>query len=223
MSELSQSEKIVNSTTSQELLPPSTKEQRQANWRIMQERLSKVTDALGNPIDEGIMEPVVGLNLLNLNTIQSCAGHADNTQHGKAYPWIDVGGEPTEEIDRLYEMAKEASKRNNEGASLEARDAAWKERKGIADKIKAVSMKQTIEESKKLLLQLQEFYANRQTPIEQRLVVTYLPDGSAARLQPQGAELQEIHDQATKERLLINFQEEMASFSAFLKSRYIGE
>lgn len=51
------------------------------------ERVSTFTDKLSTPIDPGIFETVVMLNLLGLHTFQSCEGHLD---HGCPYPWVTI-------------------------------------------------------------------------------------------------------------------------------------
>ena len=61
-----------------------TPEQR---YQEMYERVSTFTDKLGTPIDPGIFETVVALNLLGLHTFQSCEGHLD---HGCPYPWVTI-------------------------------------------------------------------------------------------------------------------------------------
>jgi len=61
-----------------------TAEQR---YQEMQERVSTFTDKLGTPIDPGIFETVVALNLLGFHTSQSCEGHLD---HGCPYPWVTI-------------------------------------------------------------------------------------------------------------------------------------
>jgi len=61
-----------------------TPEQR---YQEMSERVSTFTDKLGMPIDPGIFETVVVLNLLGLHTFQSCEGHLD---HGCPYPWVTL-------------------------------------------------------------------------------------------------------------------------------------
>jgi hypothetical protein len=58
-----------------------------ASWQQACDALAQLTDALGTPIDPGIFETVVLLNLLGFPTVQSCEGHLD---HGTAYPWVTV-------------------------------------------------------------------------------------------------------------------------------------
>jgi hypothetical protein len=56
-------------------------------YQQVHERVSTFTDKLGMPIDPGIFETVVALNLLGLHTFQSCEGHLD---HGCPYPWVTI-------------------------------------------------------------------------------------------------------------------------------------
>ena len=56
-------------------------------WIEVSEKFSHVTDKLGEPIDKGIFDTVVSLNILGFVTRQSCEGHLD---HGLPYPWVDV-------------------------------------------------------------------------------------------------------------------------------------
>jgi hypothetical protein len=65
-------------------------------WNDAVEKFSKVTDKLGKPIDQGIFETVICLNLLGVVTRQSCEGHLE---WGLPYPWVDFD---KEEQQRLY-------------------------------------------------------------------------------------------------------------------------
>jgi hypothetical protein len=56
-------------------------------WIEVSEKFSRVTDKLGTPIDDGIFDTVVALNILGFVTSMSCEGHLD---HGLPYPWVDV-------------------------------------------------------------------------------------------------------------------------------------
>ncbi|RAQ94635.1 hypothetical protein [Thermogemmatispora tikiterensis] len=66
---------------------PLTLDWTSASWQEACEALARLTDALGTPIDPGIVETVVLLNLLGFPTVQSCEGHLD---HGPPYPWVTV-------------------------------------------------------------------------------------------------------------------------------------
>jgi hypothetical protein len=210
-----QPEKVFSPTTSQELLPPATKEQRQANWRIMQQRFSKETDGTGTGMDTGIIEPVIGLSLLNINTVQSCEGHLD---HGVAYPWIAVAAKPTPELEKLHQAEKELY----EPSPSYTPDKLRAERARIHKEITALAREPNLAEARKLSPLLEEYYSQHSTPQEQPLTVTFGPRGDG-RLQPQGTEIQENNVPATKEQILMKFRQEMAAFSAFLKNKYIGD
>lgn len=215
MYELGQSEKVFNPTKSPELFHPTTKEQRQANWRIMEKRFTTVTDRLGESMDERIIEPVVGLSLLGIRTAQSCEGHLD---HGNAYPWISISAKPTPELEKL----QEAERKLYEPNAPYTPDELKVERVRVHRAITAVAREPNLAEARKAALLLEEFYGKHQVPQGQRLVVTFGPRGDG-RLLPQSGEAQENNDQTTKEQMLIKFRQEMAAFAAFLKSRYIGE
>jgi hypothetical protein len=55
------------------------------NPKEVKEAISKVTDALGYPLDKDIIRAVVILNSLGLKTRQSCQGHL---RRYNTYPWI---------------------------------------------------------------------------------------------------------------------------------------
>src|SRR3712207_1504419 len=70
------------------------KEQR---WQQSAAEVNRITDRLGMPIDEGIKETVVALNVLGINTVASCEGHFDR---GTGAPWVAIGARGVEEVER---------------------------------------------------------------------------------------------------------------------------
>ncbi len=58
------------------------------SWNEVAAYMAKITDKLGMPIDSGIFDCIIALNVLGIPTSQSCEGHLD---HGLAYPWISLG------------------------------------------------------------------------------------------------------------------------------------
>lgn len=56
-------------------------------WLDTVETFKRVTDKLGKPIDDGIFDTVVALNLLGIVTTASCEGHIG---WGVPHPWIDI-------------------------------------------------------------------------------------------------------------------------------------
>lgn len=205
-----------------DLLPPSTKEQRESNWRAMSDYVNTLTDGLGLGIDEGIKEPVVGLNLLGVNTRQSCEGHVD-TGHGIAAPWIDIKAKPTTEAAGLREasmkLLDDAEKMATEKGYDDVEVAAlYKEH----HRLNKESRKQELVEAKKAMDLLSEFYAERQVPYDRRLVLDVKGYGGAT-IHPQGSNFQELAEPDVRRQKLVEYQQEMKDFSVFLKAKYIGE
>ncbi|MBU3918948.1 hypothetical protein KKC63_03550 [Patescibacteria group bacterium] len=65
-------------------------EQKEAQKKLVgiREKVDKITDKLGMPIEDSIKETVVMFNAFNIRTSQSCEGHAEEDQ--KSAPWIMV-------------------------------------------------------------------------------------------------------------------------------------
>jgi hypothetical protein len=61
--------------------------EKEAQRAQMVERCRRVVDKLGQPIDEGIFETVVVLNLPGIHTLASCEGHLE---YGAYAPWVDI-------------------------------------------------------------------------------------------------------------------------------------
>lgn len=61
-----------------------------SQWEEAAARFARMTDSLGKPIDPGIFEAVVALNLLGIRTVASCEGHQE---WGVPHPWIDIGAD----------------------------------------------------------------------------------------------------------------------------------
>lgn len=74
------------------------------DWKELAEEFSHVTDKIGRPIDEGIFEIVVALNMLGIHTRQSCEGHLD---HGFAYPWIALLASNHHELNMVADLLSE--------------------------------------------------------------------------------------------------------------------
>lgn len=61
--------------------------EREQAWQAKREEVEQVTDRLGFPIEPRIKETVIGLNLFEINTTQSCEGHPDR---GMGAPWVEI-------------------------------------------------------------------------------------------------------------------------------------
>lgn len=84
-----------------------------ARWIAMEEKLMKATEEM-YPIDKGILDTVIVMNLLNLPTYMSCEGHRDRAQ---ASPWVmlETPGLQDEEwaVEQLFQKARDARTRND--------------------------------------------------------------------------------------------------------------
>jgi hypothetical protein len=69
----------------------SNESEKVKRWEEMVEKISHLTDVLGQPMDKNIIEAVVGLNLLEIPTSLSCGGHTETD--GINFPYI-MGSAP---------------------------------------------------------------------------------------------------------------------------------
>jgi uncharacterized protein (UPF0248 family) len=147
-------------------------------------------------VDNGIKETLVGLTVHDINTSGSCEGHIDR---GTLAPYVDI---ETKEAAELYQKAKEMS-------DEEAKESILKEIKY-----------KNLEERKKLLTLLEDFYDERHVPLHQMLMIESYGH-KRGRLQSQGADLQKIEDSETQQQRLREYQEEMNAFSEYLKQGFL--
>ena len=156
-------------------------------------KVGKLTDKLGMPIDPGILETVAALRAHGINTIGSCEGHADRITGG---PYVmfeapDVG--PDEKAYRAIPDRLSPIYKNFYNAATA---------KNVA-------------EVQKVLIHLDEFYKNRTTPANQRLIIHYFGP-LAGKLACQGAGLAHILPPKEQAYLLKKSQTEMQAFTDFL-------
>jgi hypothetical protein len=83
---------------------------KQAQYRQMLQKVSRITDNLGMHIDEKIKLLVVALNLMGFNTRQSCEGHTD---HSMGSPWVDIAppNQPDERFVREKHILNQVAKK----------------------------------------------------------------------------------------------------------------
>lgn len=164
-----------------------------------------VTDAMGCPIDEGILETVVGLNLLGLPTCQSCEGHLDE---GLPYPWIDF---ETDEFPVFTQAVEDASCKGLSAEEQEARGARLVE---IAATLPSHGILYTRLEE---LLRL--YYHHYPATAEEFCLTIHVSSPILFRLMPWCGYHAWAWDDATRMHKLCRTQAEMRTFSAFLKQR----
>ena len=78
------------------------------SWHDMYDHVSTWTDRLGRPIDHGIHDTVIALNLLGFPTTASCEGHDD---HGTPAPWVAVRVERGEDMEHGVLLASSVRSR----------------------------------------------------------------------------------------------------------------
>jgi hypothetical protein len=177
-----------------------------ATWEEAEAFAAHLVDRLGCPIDSGIREAVVALNLLDFPTSQSCEGHLD---HGCSYPWIDF---ETGECPAWYEQAQEDACR--EGQSAEEEEAA-------VDRLMAQVAAYHHEEHlyTRLSALLDTFYESREECLEDWRIILYCMHPGYYRLcSACGYEADEWPAWARTENLA-RAQAEMQAFTSFLKQQ----
>lgn len=176
-------------------------------WNEVAGRFSHITDGLGKPIDSGIFETVVALNMLKIHTYQSCEGHLDR---GLAYPWIDIEApeyrllwkdEPPE-IRELQMQLVEARKHIEQQETPQMQEAREKAKQ--ADLQQRYTLHQL----------LAEFYTDRHTSFD--CMIAFSVRG---RIRSQGGDFLELLSPNEREQKLHAYQQEMSAFTDFLKSR----
>jgi len=78
-------------------------------WEEALRRIERTVDKLGHPVDLGIKETVVGLNLCGINTSGSCEGHED---HGTFAPYIDVHAAGVSELSEKWRQLSDEAEQN---------------------------------------------------------------------------------------------------------------
>lgn len=173
------------------------------SWEDAEAFARCITDGMGYPIDDGILETVVALNLLGLRTCQSCEGHLNN---GLPYPWVDF---ETDEFPTFTQALEEAS---CEGLRTEEREAKGAQLLTIAEALPSRGV---------LYARLEEllctYYQQHSTTPEEWRMVIHWSSPILFRLMPWCG--YEMHDWSEEIRAhnLKCAQNEMQAFTAFLK------
>lgn len=198
---------------------------KQQQWEELSQKVDTWTDRLGKPIDPGIKEVVIALNLLGIPTRQSCEGHLD---WGLPYPWVDFEIDAVEIRNRYLEIYEQAQKEESSlkekhpHLSLDELDdlpemkfinALHMERFKLSEELE----KQEQELLKPLYSYLEQFYQSRPHPYDLMLVVI------RNRLQSIGGERQAIRSDSEKMDMLMKYRQEMKDFAVFLKNKFFNE
>lgn len=173
------------------------------SWQEAEAWARRLTDRMGCPIDEGILETVVVFHLLGVPTCQSCEGHL---YEGLSYPWVDF---ETDEFPNFKQALEEASR---EGLSQHEREA-----KGA----RLVEIAQALPSRGVLYAQIEElldrYYQQHSTIPEERRLVLHWSSPILFRLMPYCGYEADIWDQDTRASQLSHARADMQAFTAFLK------
>lgn len=214
---------------------PEEGEMASVQWQKEAEEIESVTDKLGKPIDGKVKETVIALNLLGLNTRQSCEGHSDRSMGA---PWIDIAApnEPEWGIVSQKEVFKRVASKH--GLTLDELTSgdnidAFKEAYGpILESPYTPEYLLWLQENGKLRAQaealLAEFYKKRSVDPDLRMI---FDTGETTdkdipfRLHNGGKDymlVKEMPDQQTQHlaKRLLRYQEEIKLFTEFLKAEY---
>jgi hypothetical protein len=185
-----------------------------AGWNDAVLQMQRAVDALGTPIDAGIMDVVIALNVLGVVTDSSCEGHL---QRGLAAPWVDFHAVGTEAIRR------QASDANRKFREAEEQDAS----RSVLDQLNEEMFRLAREEnvayyqgSWKVHQALEAFYREHHVSYDQQL---YLHNDSFgnSRLQANGSDYQPQRPAEVQAEKLALYQQEMQMFALFLKGDYL--
>lgn len=191
-------------------------ESKQKVWNQIVNELNKIADKTGMPIDKGILETVAAFNALSIPTSASCEGHLE---WGDAAPWVDIESETSEVSKRLksemiqeWDVAKTLDKESGSTSQIEQTLKRYHE-------LKSEIKRPILVLTQKVLSLLDDFYKDRVVFVDLRLVVRDL-GLDVVRIESQGAIVQEIRGIEERKRMLEAYQEEMTSFTNFLKSKF---
>ncbi len=179
--------------------------------------VARLKDRLGTPVDEGIFETVVLLNLLGFRTSQSCEGHLD---HGAAYPWVDVVDPAhssvfTKEWLRVCELERQAQQSGTAAAydayldadvRLRVQVARWEADDACFARLSAL---------------LDAFYREQERAASSaRLLIRRFRTPGTYRIAPGFSQLSDRLPEQFKADYLARGQTEMWAFTDFLRRRY---
>lgn len=185
---------------------------------MMAREVDTWTDALGLPIDPKIKSLVVALNVLGVKTTASCEGHLE---WGCASPWVDLNLRSPQYLSlRQKIFANQNTIDNisaNGGLEAEAKTKAVEllltEQSALfkdLDKVQAADQ-QVIQSF------LNAFYQHHFTSYDRILFLESV--SSDHRLESHGAQFQCLRTPEERAKKLMEYQDEMALFERFLKSK----
>lgn len=190
--------------------------EREQNWQTIASQVEQITDRLGKGVDERIKDLVVGLNVHQINTVQSCEGHLD---WGTGAPWVDI---ESSDLGELEQLLRETHKIADESERLHIPPDEVEQLNERATTLQRDIVQRNLKERGKVMDLLHTFYQDRRVPYERQLSLQSYGLGRT-RLESHGAVLQQIAAPEQKLQKLQEYQEEMTAFARFLRDKYFGE
>jgi hypothetical protein len=201
-------------------------------WLDTLEKVERMRDALGFPVDTNIRETIVALNLSGLSTSASCEGHIDR---GRGAPWIKIEApnRPRERFggqDEIIETTARKNKVSAEDVRTGRSHEAWREAMNLAaDHEETPEYQIWRKENDRLQEQvtalLDSFYQGRTVEPAAHLALSRNAEGTFNI--HNGGEDYERHSRTPTEderrRLadrLARYQGEMKVFTDFLREKY---
>jgi hypothetical protein len=184
-----------------------TLEQKQQRWQEVAAWCDQLDPHY--PVDPGIKETVIVLNVLGISTVMSCEGHL----RGPFSPWVNIAAPNFyEELKRIKKVQDWLSQQQDTEEIREARKYVEQQKKSMLEKHLPIR--------KLLYSYLAAFYEKRTVSYERRLILSG-GDGVTG-LSSQGSALMEMLPLEERQERLLEYQEEMWAFTAFLKDIYFS-
>lgn len=184
-----------------------------ASWEDGCGVVKQFTDRLGTPIDEGIFETVVVLNLLGLRTFQSCEGHLT---HGCAYPWVSlVDPSLSGRFVRRWQTVCQLEEQAKAAGTVEAYDSYLAEHAHL--QIEMTRWEDPLSHHIQMLLE--SFYTEDRQYSPPRLIVIKHHPGML-RLEPFFASHLKSASELLNSAYLTRGQAEMEAFTNYLKGHW---
>ncbi len=167
-------------------------------WQTIAQQMRETTDSLGKPIDPGILEAVIVLNVLGFTTEQSCEGHLDRALPA---PWVRIINAEAEAADDRAIVAYQQQDFIQGGIyQAQARLALAKEQSRLLDYV-------------------QRFYDEHEAATDCRLII-YPTMAGRLQLESQGAAALPAQPVEVQQAKLLDYQAEMQAFTTFLIACY---
>lgn len=196
-----------------------TLSEKESQLEAIKQKLLRVRDGMGMPIDAGIFDTVVALNALGFTTVQSCEGHAD---HGVCAPWVDISfsgaDESQQKIVQAIKLRQEVMNNNPRRELSEAEKQKLEQAHVLEDEAEAP----LFSEIGSLLELLTSFYMYRTSPLDHRLIL-HRYGGLRCRLESQVAVLQEESSPTKRDELLPQLQAEMQDLGRFAREKFLAD